>query len=205
MTFPCWWHFSFGDILVLVTFQVWWYFSFGDISVLRTFKFWGLSVITLYTFYVHFFRVLMTLWETAFLPWDLLCFPGRIAWEGDNTQHTTHNPQTDIATTRPNRPSGPIRLKIFWIQFSNQNQSAKEHHVEKISKKKSVLEICRNTEAKFSYLNRPGWKQGLLYKHFYQYFIRQLIFYSFPTILRCYAQWGKDRFSSYKIGYVTYS
>ena len=34
-------------------------------------------------FNVHFFRVLVTQWETALLPWDLLCSPGRIAWEGD--------------------------------------------------------------------------------------------------------------------------
>ena len=31
----------------------------------------------------------MPRWEMALLPWDLLCSPGRIAWEGDNTQHTT--------------------------------------------------------------------------------------------------------------------
>ena len=32
----------------------------------------------------------MPWWKTAFLPWDLLCSPGRIAWEGDNKQQTTH-------------------------------------------------------------------------------------------------------------------
>ena len=30
-----------------------------------------------------FFRVLMPRWVTALLLWDLLCSPGRIAWEGD--------------------------------------------------------------------------------------------------------------------------
>ena len=38
----------------------------------------------------------MPRWETALLPWDLLCSPGRIAWGGDNKQWM------DIATTRPN-------------------------------------------------------------------------------------------------------
>ena len=28
-------------------------------------------------------------WEAALLPWNLLCSPGRIAWEGDNTQQMT--------------------------------------------------------------------------------------------------------------------
>ena len=47
----------------------------------------------------------MTRWETAFLPWDLLCSPGRIAWEGDRYIYK----YMDIATKRPNRPSGPIQ------------------------------------------------------------------------------------------------
>ena len=58
---------------------------------------------------VHFVRVLMTRWETALLPWDLLCSPGRIAWEGDNKQSP---PWTDFATTRP-------------LRFAKQNMSSK--------------------------------------------------------------------------------
>ena len=30
----------------------------------------------------------MPKWEKALLPWDLLCSPGRIAWEGDIYTHT---------------------------------------------------------------------------------------------------------------------
>ena len=30
----------------------------------------------------------MPRWETALLPWDLLCFPGTITWEGDIYIHT---------------------------------------------------------------------------------------------------------------------
>ena len=52
-----------------------------------------------YAFYIQFFRVLMPQWETALLPWDLLCSPGTIAWGGDEIA-------TDIATTRPKRPKG---------------------------------------------------------------------------------------------------
>ena len=52
----------------------------------------------------------MPRWETALLPWDLLCSPGRIAWEGDT--------QTDIATTRPKRPKGR-----FGEDYSGANQS----------------------------------------------------------------------------------
>ena len=37
---------------------------------------------------ITFFRVLMPRWETALLPWDLLCFPVRIAWEEDIYIHT---------------------------------------------------------------------------------------------------------------------
>ena len=47
---------------------------------------------------VHFFRVLMPQWETTLLPWDLLCSPGRMAWEGDKID--TYDVRTDIATTR---------------------------------------------------------------------------------------------------------
>ena len=49
---------------------------------------------------VLFFRVLMSRWETALLPWDRLCSPWRIAWEGDRQTHT----QTNIATTRQSGP-----------------------------------------------------------------------------------------------------
>ena len=45
-------------------------------------------------FLCKFFMVLMPRWETDLLLWDLLCSPGRITWEGDNTQWS------DIATTR---------------------------------------------------------------------------------------------------------
>ena len=55
----------------------------------------------------------MTRWETAFLPWDLFCSPGRIAWEGDNKQINDNTQRTDIATIRLNRPSGPIWRKIY--------------------------------------------------------------------------------------------
>ena len=48
--------------------------------------------------------VLMPRWETALLPWDLLCSPGTIAWGGDGIA-------TDIATTRPKRPKGPFGEK----------------------------------------------------------------------------------------------
>ena len=32
----------------------------------------------------------MPRWETALLPWDLLCSPGRIAWEGDRYINKDH-------------------------------------------------------------------------------------------------------------------
>ena len=61
---------------------------------------WGLIV------GVNFFRVLMPRWETALLPWDLLCTPGRFTWEVDNNTQWMN-----IANTRPNRPSWPIPWK----------------------------------------------------------------------------------------------
>ena len=38
-----------------------------------------LPVVSMYIFYVNFFGVLIQLLETALLPWDFLCSPGRIA------------------------------------------------------------------------------------------------------------------------------
>ena len=51
----------------------------------------------------------MPRWEMALLPWDLLCSPGRS--HGKGTQSVTKS-GTDIAATRPNRPSGWQSLKI---------------------------------------------------------------------------------------------
>ena len=56
-------------------------------------------------------------------------------------------------------------------------------------------------------ISRPGWSQGLLYKHLCYSFIHSLID-SFihplvPTVLHCrHAQMVRDRSSSYKIDYV---
>ena len=58
-----WWHFSFGDISVLVTFQLWWHwwhFSLNDISVLVSFQFWwqfsfgDISVLVTFQSWWHF-------------------------------------------------------------------------------------------------------------------------------------------------------
>ena len=51
--------------------------------MLKPLKSAKLPVIMMHIFGCTFFRVLMPRWETAFLPWDLLCSPGRIVWEGD--------------------------------------------------------------------------------------------------------------------------
>ena len=37
----------------------------------------------------------------------------KIAWEGDKQTKSQSQPWTDIATTRPNRPSGPIWWKFM--------------------------------------------------------------------------------------------
>ena len=77
---------------------------------------------------MYFFRVLIPRWETAFLPWDLLCSPGRIAWEGDNNNNKWQ--RTDITTTRPNRPSGPMQWKSanleIWIFLVCADRSKKK-------------------------------------------------------------------------------
>ena len=73
VSFQFWWHFSLGDISVLVTFQFWWplchfdtsvlvklkfcwYFSISDISVFKTFQFWRqfnyVDISVLVTFHV---------------------------------------------------------------------------------------------------------------------------------------------------------
>ena len=39
---------------------------------------------------VTFFRVLMPRWETALLPWVLLCSLGRFAWGGDKIDMDGH-------------------------------------------------------------------------------------------------------------------
>ena len=52
----------------------------------------GLPVVIMYISWCTFFRVLMPWWRPALLPWDILCSPGRIAWEGDE--------QTDRQTLR---------------------------------------------------------------------------------------------------------
>ena len=104
MTFQFWWHFSFGDILVLVTFQfcqhfilnsilgfgdmsVFWPFSFGDISVFMIFQFWwrfsfgDISVFMTFQFWWHFsfgdilvFVTLQVWWHFSFS--DLNIFRG---------------------------------------------------------------------------------------------------------------------------------
>ena len=53
MTFQFWWHFSFGNISVLVTFQFRWHFSFIDISALVTFSFGDISVLVSFQFWWH--------------------------------------------------------------------------------------------------------------------------------------------------------
>ena len=65
-------------------------------------------------FYVHFFKALVTQWDTALLPWDLLCSPGRIAWEGD----IYINIYTNLLTSRPIGPVGRFNEnRKLWVKY----------------------------------------------------------------------------------------
>ena len=103
MTLKLYWHFSFGDISVLVIFQRRWNAGFGEISVLVTFQVGDMSVLVTFQFWWHFCcgERFQFLWYFSFCDILLLLSAQRC-----NRQPTTTRIYC-LSRFSPTRPSGP--------------------------------------------------------------------------------------------------